>query len=69
MTLYVQSLSSFDLTNEKEQFNAFNWKNTRPLLANENLSKKRNTIEEYKIHCNKIKSFLNCDIAKLRELP
>ena len=36
---HVIPLSRFDLEDEEQQFIAFNWRNTMPLLASENLSK------------------------------
>lgn len=30
---------------------------------------KRNTEQEYQLHCDIVKSFINCDIAKLRGPP
>ena len=36
---HVEALANFDLTNEENQFIAFNWQNTRLLLKSKNLSK------------------------------
>ena len=36
---HVRSISSFDVSNEDELFKAFNWKNTQPLLKEDNLRK------------------------------
>jgi hypothetical protein len=39
---HVIPLAQFDLTDEKEQLLAFNWRNTSPLEAKENLRKNKN---------------------------
>ena len=36
---HVRPISSFDLSNPKNQYDAFNWTNTQPLLISKNLSK------------------------------
>jgi hypothetical protein len=36
---HIKPISSFDLTNENEQLECFNYKNMQPLWWNENLSK------------------------------
>ena len=36
---HIKPCASFDLTNEKEQLECFNYKNTQPMWAEENLSK------------------------------
>ena len=36
---HVRSISSFDVSNEDELLKAFNWKNTQPLLKEDNLRK------------------------------
>ena len=41
---HVIPLSRFDLTDEQQQFIAFNWRNTMPLAAKENLSKNHKII-------------------------
>lgn len=43
---HIIPISSFDLTNVDEQYNAFNWKNTWALYSNVNCSKKDNINEE-----------------------
>jgi len=43
---HVIPLSKFDLNNQEEQLIAFNWRNTTPLLAKENLSKNNKIIKE-----------------------
>tara|TARA_B100001175_G_scaffold317827_1_gene336758 strand:- start:14884 stop:15666 length:783 start_codon:yes stop_codon:yes gene_type:complete len=45
---HVIALSQFDLSNEEEQLLAFNWRNTMPLSAKENL-KKNNRIDTTQI--------------------
>jgi hypothetical protein len=42
---HVIPLSHFDLDNEEEQLIAFNWRNTMPLSAKENLSKNNKIIQ------------------------
>jgi hypothetical protein len=39
---HVIPLAQFDLTDQKEQLLAFNWRNTSPLEAKENLRKNKN---------------------------
>lgn len=43
---HIIPLSKFNLNNEQEQLIAFNWRNTMPLSAVENLSKNNKIIEE-----------------------
>jgi hypothetical protein len=42
---HIKPLASFDLTNEKEQYIAFNYKNQQPLWAKDNLAKGAKYIE------------------------
>jgi len=43
---HVIPLSKFDLEDKEEQLIAFNWRNTMPLLAKENLAKNRKILPE-----------------------
>ena len=54
---HVIPLSKFDLNSEHEQFLAFNWRNTMPLSAKENLSK----------NCRIIKSQIEQHLEKLKK--
>lgn len=57
---HVLPLSSFDLNDEEQQKIAFNWRNTMPLLASENLSKNNKIIiEQVKTHWNKVVEYHN----------
>ena len=42
---HVIPLSKFDFENEQDRFVAFNWRNTMPLLAKENLSKNNKIVK------------------------
>jgi hypothetical protein len=55
---HVIALSQFDLSNEEEQMLAFNWRNTMPLSATENL-KKNNRIDttQIKKHFKKLEEY------------
>jgi hypothetical protein len=55
---HVIPLSKFDLSNEEEQLIAFNWRNTMPLDAKENL-KKNNRIDTTQIieHLKKLEEY------------
>ena len=66
---HVNPLCNYDLIYPEQQRLAFNYTNTRPLSANENLSrsKKSNSLEILE-HNNKIKNF-KCNTFKLRETP
>jgi hypothetical protein len=64
---HVIPLAQFDLTDEKEQLLAFNWRNTSPLEAKENLRKNKNIIRTQIIeHLNKLRQYHN---EKNIELP
>ena len=55
---HVIPISKFDLNNEDEKMLAFNWRNTMPLSAKENLSKNNKIIiEQIKIHLEKLKIY------------
>jgi len=57
---HVIPLAQFDLTDEKEQLLAFNWRNTSPLEAKENLRKNKNIIRTQIIeHLNKLRRYHN----------
>jgi hypothetical protein len=64
---HVIPLAQFDLTDEKEQLLAFNWRNTSPLEAKENLQKNKNIIRTQIIeHLSKLRQYHN---EKNIELP
>ncbi len=50
---HVYPVSKHDLSNKEEQFEAFNWKNTRPLCKKQNSSKKdkiiQSEVEQHKV--------------------
>ena len=56
---HVKPISSFDVSNEDELFKAFNWKNTQPLLKEDNLRKgsKYNELD-YQLQFIKASEFL-----------
>jgi hypothetical protein len=55
---HVIPISKFDLNNKEEQLIAFNWRNTMPLSACENLSKNNKILpEQVKSHYKKIKNY------------
>jgi hypothetical protein len=55
---HVIPVSRFDLTNEEQQLIAFNWRNTMPLLAIENLQKNNKIIpEQIEQHFNKLTEY------------
>ena len=52
---HVIPISKFNILSEEEQLIAFNWRNTMPLLASENLSKNnRILISQVRSHYNKL---------------
>ena len=64
---HVIPLSHFNLDNEEEQLIAFNWRNTMPLLAKENLSKNNKIIkEQIEIH---YKTLIKYHIENNLDLP
>ena len=57
---HVKPISSFDISNEDELLEAFNWKNTQPLLKQDNLKKHTKFNEEnYASQFRKAREFLN----------
>jgi hypothetical protein len=55
---HVIPISKFDLNNEDEQLLAFNWRNTMPLTAKENLSKNNKILpEQIKNHYKRLKCY------------
>lgn len=55
---HVIPISKFDLTDESQQLLAFNWRNTMPLSANENLTKNNKIIQEQIIeHLKNLKEY------------
>ena len=64
---HVIPLSKFDVKNEQESFIAFNWRNTMPLLAKENLAKNNKILKpQIKTHLEKLISY---HIENSIELP
>ena len=53
---HVKPISSFDVSNDDELLEAFNWKNTQPLLKKDNLSK-GNKINELDYRLQFIKAY------------
>ena len=57
---HVIPISKFNITDENEQLLAFNWRNTMPLLAFENLSKNNKIIiPQIKSHYDKLVEYHN----------
>ena len=55
---HVIPLRQFDLTDIKQQLQSFNWRNTSPLDAKENLRKNKNIIKsQIEEHLNKLKQY------------
>ena len=55
----VKPIPSFDVSNEDELLVAFNWKNTQPLLKEDNLRKGNKYIElDYRLQFIKADEFL-----------
>jgi hypothetical protein len=55
---HVVPLSHFDLTNNEDILVAFNWRNTMPLLAKENLSKNNKIIKpQIEQHLNRLNNY------------
>ena len=55
---HVIPISKFDLTDESQQLLAFNWRNTMPLSAKENLSKNNKIVHEQIIeHLKNLKEY------------
>ncbi len=54
---HVRSISSFDVSNDEELLQAFNWKNTQPLLKEDNLGKGSNELD-YQLRFIKAYEFL-----------
>ena len=66
---YIHPICNFDLSIDKQQKTAFNWKNTRPLSAVSNLSRSNKpNFEEINKHIKLVENFQR-DIIKLREHP
>jgi len=64
---HVIPLFHFDLANEEEQLIAFNWRNTMPLAAKENLSKNRKIVSSQIEH--HYKHLLDYHKEKNMEMP
>ena len=57
---HVKPISSFDVSNDDELLEAFNWKNTQPLLKEDNLSKGNKLNElDYRLQFNNAYAFNN----------
>ena len=57
---HIIPISKFNIMDENEQLIAFNWRNTMPLLASENLSKNNKIIiPQIKNHYNKLIKYHN----------
>ena len=55
---HVIPLCRFDIQNEQECLIAFNWRNTMPLLAKENLAKNKKILKpQIEQHLNKLKTY------------
>lgn len=64
---HVIPLSKFDFENEQDKFMAFNWRNTMPLLAKENLAKNNKVLKpQIEQHLAALKTY---HIEKNIELP
>lgn len=64
---HVIPLSKFNVENEQESFIAFNWRNTMPLLAKENLAKNNKILKsQIEQHLQKLKIY---HIENSLELP
>ena len=56
---HINPISSFDVSNEDELLDAFNWKNTQPLLKEHNLRKSTKYNElDYQLQFTKADEFL-----------
>jgi len=66
---HVIPLSRFNLEDEEEQLIAFNWRNTMPLLARENLTKNaridKQQIEQHLIHLQKYHKERNIEFPQI----
>lgn len=66
---HIHPICNFTLTIEKQQLLAFNWKNTRPLNAVENLSRSNKpNFNEIQLHNILIKTFLNATSSNCGDL-
>ena len=55
---HIIPLSKFDFTNEEDRLVAFNWRNTMPLLAKENLSKNNKIVKpQIEQHLKTLKTY------------
>ncbi len=60
---HVKPISSFDISNDNELLEAFNWKNTQPLLTEDNLRKSNKLNElDYQIQFIKAYEFIKSNI-------
>ena len=66
---HINPICNFNLTIDEQKLLAFNWKNTRPLKADENLSRSNKpNFNEIQIHNNLIEKFLNATSSNCGEL-
>lgn len=67
---HVNPICNFNLEDNIEQKQAFNWKNTRPLKTYDNLSRSnKSDFIEISKHNMIVENFLQCDTFKLLETP
>lgn len=66
---HVKPLCTFDLHKEENQLLAFNWKNTRPLTAYDNLARSKTTdMCDLQQHIQLVDNFLNATSSNCEEL-
>ena len=62
---HVRPISSFDLTDKQQLLKAFNWKNTQPLLAKDNLAKGSKYSDlDYQLQFIKANDFLTSQVTE-----
>lgn len=66
---HINQICNFNLTIDEQRLLAFNWKNTRPLKADENLSRSNKpNFNEIQTHNNLIEKFLNATSSNCGDL-
>jgi hypothetical protein len=66
---HINPICNFNLTIDEQRLLAFNWKNTRPLKADENLSRSnKSNFNEIQTHNNLIEKFLNATSSNCGDL-
>jgi hypothetical protein len=66
---HINPICNFNLENEEDIKKVFNWRNTRPLNAKENLSRsKKSNVQEINHHNELINHFLNATLLNCGEL-